>query len=159
MNRYTRQPEHVSLAAGDLRHCHFGGALSGYVLPLPWPGSPFSDFLFGIGLDADCLALFIDFHAMRTMHRHKTTIMPNKGAAHLVTRPAIRIFTQPDLSGQHDADHLVQGLCPASSGLFRLHSLQHLTQKLAIEREENIWRPSFRKAWRDYRKRSGAGFD
>jgi hypothetical protein len=51
------------------------------------------------------LALLIDFNAMRIMHRHKTTIMPNKAAdASGLNRP-VRLFAQPDLRGQHHADH------------------------------------------------------
>ena len=129
------------------------GALSGYVLPLPWVGSPLSDFLFGIGLMLIAVALFIDFRAMRLMHAHKTTIMPNKGASHLVTVGPFGFSRNPI--------YLANTMLTVGAGLMSgivwflpfAAIAAIITQELAIKREEKHLSAKFPKAWRDYAKK------
>ncbi|MGB8817923.1 MAG: isoprenylcysteine carboxylmethyltransferase family protein [Rhizobiaceae bacterium] len=128
-------------------------AFSGYVLPLPWPGSPFSDFLFMIGLAMIASALFIDFHAMRTMHRHKTTIMPNKGADHLVSTGPFAFSRNPI----YLANTMLTVGAGLMSGIFWFLPLAliaaMMTEQLAIKREEAHLSAKFPKAWRDYARK------
>ena len=128
-------------------------ALSGYVLPLPWVGSPLSDFLFGIGLMLIAVALFIDFRAMQLMHAHKTTIMPNKGASHLVTVGPFGFSRNPI--------YLANTMLTVGAGLMSgivwflpfAAIAAIITQELAIKREEKHLSAKFPKAWRDYAKK------
>lgn len=129
------------------------GALSGYVLPTPWPGSPLSDFLFGIGLMLIAVALFIDFRAMQLMHRHKTTIMPTKGASHLVTGGPFGFSRNPI--------YLANTMLTAGAGLMSgivwflpfAAVAAVITQELAIKREEKHLSAKFPKAWTDYARK------
>lgn len=129
------------------------GALSGYVLPLPWVGSPLSDFLFGIGLMLIAVALFIDIRAMQQMHVHKTTIMPNKGASHLVTGGPFGFSRNPI--------YLANTMLTVGAGLMSgiiwflpfAAIAAIVTQELAIKREEKHLSAKFPKAWRDYTKK------
>lgn len=126
------------------------GALSGYVLPLPWPQSPFSDFLFGIGFMLIALALLIDFNAMRIMQRHKTTIMPNKAAAHLVSSGPFA-FSRNPIYLANTILTIGAGLMAGIIWFIPLALIAaFMTQKLAIEREETHLAAKFGKNWRDY---------
>jgi protein-S-isoprenylcysteine O-methyltransferase Ste14 len=129
------------------------GAFSGYVLPLPWPGSPLSDFLFGIGMMLIAVALFIDFRTMQLMHQHKTTIMPNKGANHLVTSGPFGFSRNPI--------YLANTMLTVGAGLMSgivwflpfAAVAAIATQELAIKREEKHLAAKFPKAWTDYARK------
>lgn len=126
------------------------GALSGYALPLPWPGSPLSDFLFGIGFILIALALLIDFNAMRIMHRQKTTIMPNKAAVHLVTTGPFA-FSRNPIYVANTMLTIGAGLMAGIIWFIPMAFLAAIiTQKMAIEREEAHLAAKFGKTWRDY---------
>ena len=126
------------------------GALSPMLLPTPWTGSPFSDFLIGIGIMIIAVALFIDFKAMTTMHAQKTTIMPNKGAAHLVTNGPFS-FSRNPIYLANTMMTIGAGLCFGIIWFIPLaFAAAFLTQKLAIEREEKHLAAKFGKPWRDY---------
>lgn len=129
------------------------GALSGYVLPTPWPLPPLSDFLFGIGFLLVAIALAIDFYAMRTMHLKKTTIMPNKAAEHLVSTGPFAVSRNPI----YLANTMLTIGAGLMSGIIWFLPLAFIaafaTQKLAIEREEAHLSAKFGKNWRDYAKK------
>lgn len=126
------------------------GAVSGYFLPLPWPGSPLSDFLFGIGFMLIGVALFIDFRAMQIMHARKTTIMPNKGATHLVTEGPFA-FTRNPIYLANTILTVGAGLMSGIIWFLPLAAIAALiTQEFAIKREEIHLSGRFPKAWRDY---------
>jgi protein-S-isoprenylcysteine O-methyltransferase Ste14 len=128
------------------------GALSGYVLPLPWPQSPLSDFMFGIGAVLIALALFIDFRAMQTMHAHQTTVMPNKSASHLVTGGPFA-FTRNPIYLANTMLTIGAGLMSGIVWFLPLAAIAAvLTQEMAIKREEAHLAAKFPKAWRDYAK-------
>lgn len=126
------------------------GAASAFFLPTPWAGSPFSDFLTGIGVMIIAAALFIDFKAMTAMRDKKTTIMPNKGASHLVTSGPFSFSRNPI----YLANTMLTIGAGLSLGVIWFIPLAFIaafaTQKLAIEREEKHLAAKFGKPWRDY---------
>jgi protein-S-isoprenylcysteine O-methyltransferase Ste14 len=129
------------------------GALSGYVLPTPWPVSPTSDFLLAIGGLMIAGALFIDFSAMRTMTKAKTTIMPNKGSDHLVASGPFSFSRNPI----YLANTMITIGLGFMSGIIWFLPLALiaavLTQHLAIKREEAHLEARFGKAFREYAKK------
>jgi protein-S-isoprenylcysteine O-methyltransferase Ste14 len=126
------------------------GACSPLVLPTPWASSPFSDFLTGIGVMIIAVALFIDFKAMTIMRDKKTTIMPTKGAAHLVTTGPFSFSRNPI----YLANTMLTIGAGLSLGIIWFFPLAFIaafaTQKLAIVREEKHLAAKFGKPWRDY---------
>lgn len=129
------------------------GAFSGYLLPLPWPGSPLSDFLLGIGVVLIAGALLIDFRAMQLMRQHKTTIMPNKGASHLVTAGPFG-FSRNPIYLANTMLTIGAGLISGIVWFLPFAAVAALaTQELAIKREEKHLAANFPKAWRDYTKK------
>lgn len=129
------------------------GAISGYFLHTPWPGSPLSDFLVAIGAVLVAVALVIDFLAMRSMAAAKTTIMPNKGSAHLVTTGPFRVSRNPI--------YLANTMITIGAGFlfgiiwfFPLAIIAaFMTQEMAIKREEAHLDARFGKAFNEYKKR------
>ena len=129
------------------------GALSGYVLPTPWPSSPTSDFLLAIGALMVAAALFIDYRAMRTMTDAKTTIMPHKGSAHLVTKGPFAVSRNPI----YVANTMITLGAGLAFGIVWFIPLAFVaaffTSQLAIKREEAHLEARFGKAFRDYSKK------
>jgi protein-S-isoprenylcysteine O-methyltransferase Ste14 len=129
------------------------GAVSGYFLPTPWPGSPLSDFLVAIGGLMIAAALFIDFKAMRTMANAKTTIMPNRGSDHLVTKGPFALSRNPI--------YLANTMIAIGVGLLfgiiwfipLAFVAAFFTQELAVKREEAHLDARFGKSFRDYAKK------
>lgn len=128
-------------------------AVLGYTLPLPWLPSPMSDILFAIGWLMVAAAIALDLAAMRTMHGHRTTILPNKGSDHLVTEGPFGLTRNPIYVGN---TMLTLGIGLISGIVWFLPAAliaAFATQKLAIEREERHLDARFGKRYRDYRKR------
>jgi protein-S-isoprenylcysteine O-methyltransferase Ste14 len=66
----------------------------GHVMPLAWPGTDDAPArAVGIGIGIAGLLLFA--WAAMTLRRHQTTILPNKGADHLVTDGPFRFRRNP----------------------------------------------------------------
>lgn len=126
------------------------GALSKFFLPTPWIDSPGSDFLFGVGLLIILAGLALDIRAMQTLHAEKTTILPIKGADHLVTRGPYSLSRNPIYLG----NTLLTIGAAFVFGIIWFLPLAFiaalLTSKLAIEREEAHLSAKFGKNWRDY---------
>ena len=126
------------------------GALSKFVLPTPWIESPGSDFLFAIGVLIIVTGLTLDIRAMQTLHAAKTTILPIKGADHLVTSGPFKISRNPIYLG----NTLLTFGAGLVFGIIWFLPLAFiaalLTSKLAIEREEAHLSAKFGKNWRDY---------
>ena len=98
-------------------------------------------------------ALAIDVGAMRTMSKHRTTILPHRGSAHLVTDGPFSFTRNPIYLGN---TMLTLGIGLISGNLwFMAMALvaAFATQKLAIEREEKHLYERFGKRFRDYSKR------
>jgi protein-S-isoprenylcysteine O-methyltransferase Ste14 len=129
------------------------GAFSNFVLPKPWPESPTSDFLAAIGGLMIAAALFVDFSAMRTMTKAKTTIMPNKGAEHIVTNGPFSFSRNPI----YLANTFITAGIGLLSGIIWFLPLAlfaaFMTQHLAIKREEAHLEARFGKAFREYAKK------
>ena len=126
------------------------GALSKFVLPTPWLDSPASDFLFAVGTLIIIAGLVLDIRAMQTLHAAKTTILPIKGADHLVTGGPYKISRNPIYLG----NTLLTFGAGLVFGIIWFLPLAFiaaiLTSKLAIEREEAHLSAKFGKNWRDY---------
>ncbi|MAZ15455.1 MAG: isoprenylcysteine carboxyl methyltransferase [Ahrensia sp.] len=129
------------------------GALLGWALPSPWFLGSTSELLLGFGFIMVLVALGIDFAAMTTMHRAKTTIMPNRGSRHLVTK-GVFAFSRNPIYVANTMLVIGAGLISGIAWYFPLALIAaYATQKLAIEREEKHLESHFGKAYRDYKKR------
>lgn len=125
----------------------------GTLVPLPWLPPPASELLFAIGWVAIAGALAIDVAAMRTLHRSRTTVLPYRGASHLVTGGPYAVSRNPI--------YLSNTILTAGIGLVAGNAwflplalaAAFATGKLAIEREERHLEARFGKRWRDYAKR------
>lgn len=121
--------------------------------PLPWFGAPLSDILFAVGWLAIVAVVAIDLSAMRTLARHKTTMMPNRASTHLVTEGPFSFTRNPI----YLSNTLLMFGVALISGImwFVLLGLiaAFLTQKLAIEREEKHLAARFGKRYFDYSRR------
>jgi len=124
-----------------------------WLWPLPWLGSPLSDFLLPVGVLTGLGAIAIDVAAMRTLGRARTTIMPNRASENLVTTGPYSFTRNPIYLGNTMlmiAAALVFGIAwfipLALAAAFA-------TQKLAIEREEHHLAIRFGKRYRDYQKK------
>ncbi len=125
----------------------------GLLFPLPWISAPLSDILFAAGWLLVAAMVALDFSAMRTMARAKTTIMPNKASEHLVTTGAFSFTRNPIYLG-NTLFMIGVGLITGIAWFLPLAIVAaFLTQKLAIEREEKHLEARFGKKYRDYAKR------
>lgn len=122
-------------------------------LPLPWIGAPLSDILFAAGWLAVIATVAIEYAAMRTLARAKTTIMPNRASEHLVTNGPFSFTRNPIYLGN---TLLMIGIGLISGIVwFVLFAViaAFATQKLAIEREEKHLQGRFGKRYHDYTRR------
>lgn len=125
----------------------------GLLYPLPWISAPLSDILFAAGWLLVAAMVALDFSAMRTMARAKTTIMPNRASEHLVTTGAFSFTRNPIYLG-NTLLMIGVGLITGIAWFLLLAIVAaFLTQKLAIEREERHLEARFGKRYRDYAKR------
>jgi protein-S-isoprenylcysteine O-methyltransferase Ste14 len=125
----------------------------GLLFPLPWISAPLSDILFAAGWLLVAAMVALDFSAMRTMARAKTTIRPDRASEHLVTTGAFSITRNPIYLG-NTLLMLGVGLITGIAWFLPLAiAAAFLTQKLAIEREEKHLEARFGKKYRDYAKR------
>jgi len=125
----------------------------GLLFPLPWISAPLSDILFAAGWLLVAAMVALDFSAMRTMARAKTTIMPNRPSEHLVTTGAFSFTRNPIYLGN---TLLMIGIGLITGIVWFLPlaiAAAFATQKLAIEREERHLEGRFGKRYRDYAKR------
>lgn len=124
-----------------------------WLLPLPWIPRPLSELLFAVGWLVVGAALAIEFSAMRTMARAKTTIMPNRGSDHLVTNGPFSFTRNPIYLG-NTMLMIGIGLIAGIVWFILLAPVAAFaTQKLAIEREERHLEIRFGKKFRDYAKK------
>lgn len=122
----------------------------GRVSPLPWPGLDDTAARFvGFGLGLFGLALIL--WAARTLWRHKTTVLPNKGVSELVTDGPFRFRRNPIYIG----DALIMlGLAEISKNVWLVILVPvflGLVTWLAILPEERHLEAKFGARWRAYR--------
>ena len=123
------------------------------VYPLPFIGPPLSDILFAGGGLLIIGVVAIDFSAIRTLQRAKTTVMPHRGSEHLVTEGPFS-FSRNPIYLANTMLMFGAGLMSQIVWFFPLGLIAaFLTQKLAIEREEKHLEIRFGKRYRDYAKR------
>jgi protein-S-isoprenylcysteine O-methyltransferase Ste14 len=123
------------------------------VYPLPFIGPPLSDILFAGGGLLIIGVIAIDFSAIRTLQRAKTTVMPHRGSEHLVTEGPFS-FSRNPIYLANTMLMFGAGLMSQIVWFFPLGLIAaFLTQKLAIEREERHLEIRFGKRYRDYTKR------
>ena len=121
-----------------------------WTLPLPWPGGALGAMLAAAGLCLAGAAIALDVTAAMAFRRHRTTIMPHRGATALITRGPFAWSRNPI--------YVANTLLVAGAGLIfgiawlLLAALGGalLTQKLAIEREERHLAARFGAAWEEY---------
>ena len=124
-----------------------------WLLPLPWIGPPMNELLFAVGWVVVAGAIAIDISAMRTMARARTTILPHRGAEHLVTKGPFSFTRNPIYLG-NTMLMIGIGLISGIAWFVILAPVAaFVTQKLAIEREEKHLEAKFGKAFRDYAKK------
>lgn len=127
-------------------------------IPLPWFDGMASDMLFGFGAIGIICALLIDFSAMRTLHRKRTTIMPHRRADHLVTT-GVYGWSRNPIYLANTMLVLGVGLLSGVAWYILLAFLAAFaTQQMAIRREEKHLEHRFGKAFRDYRKKVSRWF-
>lgn len=125
-----------------------------WVLPLPWPEGVIRIVLAAVGLCLACAAVALDVTAALAFRRHRTTILPHRGASALITDGPFAKSRNPI--------YLANTLLVTGAGLiFGIGWLviaavagAVLTQRLAIEREERHLAARFGQDWQDYAART-----
>ncbi len=131
--------------------------IAGYLLfrvePVPWPGGMAGEWLFMAGLIIIGGALFLDVRTFLELRKHKTTILPHRGASHLVTTGPFSFSRNPIYLSN---TLLMFGLAMVfANAWFALTGLAaaFATNTLAIRREEKHLELKFGSHWRQYAKR------
>lgn len=137
---------------------YIGFTLAGIVLhkfmPLGWPNSALQIILAALGLCLICAGVALELVTAATFRRHRTTILPHKGATALITdgpftksRNPIYVGNTLLLLGAGLLFGIAWFIPAALAAAFT-------TQKLAIEREERHLGIRFGKDWEDYAART-----
>jgi protein-S-isoprenylcysteine O-methyltransferase Ste14 len=130
------------------------GFVLGRLLPLPWPGGMAGEWLFMTGLLLIACALFIDVRTFLELRKHKTTIMPNKAADHLVTSGPFS-FSRNPIYVSNTMLTIGLGFAFANAWLFICGLTAAFgTHHLAILREERHLAAKFGTAWHHYTKKA-----
>ncbi len=125
----------------------------GQWIALPWLPPPFSDVVFAIGWLLAAGAIVIAVLSVRTMIRHKTTVMPTRASEHLVSDGPFAISRNPIYLAYVT---LLFGIGLITSNLWFLPvalAAAFAIRKLAIEPEEAHLALRFGKRYRDYSKK------
>lgn len=124
-----------------------------WAAPLPWLGEPLAGMLLVAGIALAITAVAMVITAIHTLHRARTTVRLDRPAAHLVQNGPYSISRNPIYLGN---TLLMIGIGLAAGMLwFVILAVvaAFLTQKLAIEREEQHLDQRFGRKYRDYCKR------
>jgi protein-S-isoprenylcysteine O-methyltransferase Ste14 len=123
------------------------GVLAQRVTPLPWFGGEVAKVM---GAILAIAAVSIDLATFATFRKHKTTIMPNQAATNLITTGPFAWSRNP-IYVANTALVLGAGLYFGNLWLVGLVFVAAvITQKLAIEREEQHLAAKFGAAWDSY---------
>ncbi|MGB7285318.1 MAG: isoprenylcysteine carboxylmethyltransferase family protein [Salaquimonas sp.] len=129
------------------------GVLLGIYYPLPWISGIISDLAFMLGLILIATAIFIDVRTFLELRKHKTTIMPNQAANHLVTSGPFSFSRNPIYLSNTILTFGI-GMASQNVWLFGTGLLAAIaTNHLAILREEKHLSHKFGNAWHKYSKR------
>ena len=125
-----------------------------YLVPLPWPGGTARIILAATGLCLVCAGVALEIATALAFRRHRTTILPHRGATALITggpfsksRNPIYVGNTLLLAGAGLLFGIAWLLLAAPVAAF-------LTQKLAIEREERHLAARFGADWQAYAART-----
>jgi protein-S-isoprenylcysteine O-methyltransferase Ste14 len=125
----------------------------GYWIRTPWLPPPFSDVVFAVGWLIAAASIVVAALSIRTLVRHKTTVLPTRASEHLVTDGPFAISRNPIylayvmlLAGVGLIGSNIWFLLVALAAAFAI-------RKLAIEPEEAHLALRFGKRYRDYSKR------
>ena len=153
MTDETTRPSNFPWAVAVYLSAVVASIFGGLFYPLPWFTAPLSDMLFAIGLLIVIGAVLIVVSAIRAMVRAKTTVLPNKGASHLVTNGPFAFSRHPIYLANTMAMFGL-GLIGESAWFFIFALVAaFVTRKLAIEPEERHLTAKFGKKYRDYSRR------
>lgn len=125
-----------------------------YLVPLPWPEGPVRIVLAAVGLCLVCAGVALEIATSLAFRRHRTTILPHRGATALITEGPFAKSRNPIYLGNT--------LLLAGAGLLfgiawlllAAPATALLTQKLAIEREERHLAARFGQDWQAYAART-----
>jgi protein-S-isoprenylcysteine O-methyltransferase Ste14 len=129
---------------------YIGCALVAVLINRAWPLAAESAALKWIGGLLLVVAIAIELWSFATFRKHQTTIMPNKGAAHLISDGPFRFSRNPIYVAN---TILVTGAALFFDDLWLIPAAfiaALLTQELAIKREEKHLALKFSQAWKDY---------
>lgn len=124
------------------------------LLPLPWPRGGASAALAAAGLVMVVAGLALDIGTMISFARHRTTVMPHRGASRLITTGPFRISRNPLYVAN---TLLVSGAGLIFGSLWLVLAAlagAALTAQLAITREEQHLALRFGRDWEDYAART-----
>jgi protein-S-isoprenylcysteine O-methyltransferase Ste14 len=129
---------------------YIGMAIIAVVLNRVWPLASNSSPLKYLGAVLLAVAIAIEAWSFLTFRKHRTTIMPNKGAEHLITSGPFAHSRNPIYVAN---TILVSGIGLYFGNLWLLPAAfiaALLTQELAIKREEKHLAFKFGEAWTTY---------
>ena len=131
-----------------------GVLLHGY-MPLPWlPDGPLRLGTAAIGLCGLCAGIALEIVTFLTFRRHRTTILPHRGASALITDGPFAKSRNPIYTGNTllilSAGLLFGIVWLLPAGLVAAA----MVQKLAIEREERHLAARFGATWEAYAART-----
>lgn len=130
-----------------------GSIYLGNIFPLPWLPATISDSLFAAGIALVIGGFGLDLYAIRTLFKHKTTVMPTKGAVHLVTSGPFALSRNPIYLGNTILT-VGLGIALANPWLFIGAIVAALaTNFLQIVPEEKHLAHRFGKPWHTYCKK------
>src|SRR4051812_28842611 len=153
MNDIERRPSRLPWPPFVYAAAIAAGLILNEIYPLPYFGPPLSDLLFAAGWLLVAGAVAIHVSAFRALKRARTTIMPHRGAEHLVIGGAFSFSRNPIYLANTMLTFAV-GLVAGIAWFFPLALIAaFLTFKLAIEGEERHLEIRFGKKYRDYAKR------
>lgn len=120
---------------------------------MPWIPRPISDLLYAVGWVCIVAVVAIDYSAVMTMRRARTTILPTRASAHLVTNGPFSFSRNPIYLGNALLIFGI-GLIVGSVWYFVFGLLAgFLTSKFAIAQEEKHLAGRFGKKYHDYARR------
>ena len=129
------------------------GWLMGNFLGKSWPSGVVAEMGFMLGLILIASALFIDVRTYLELKKHKTTILPHKGAAHLVTSGPFSFSRNPIYLSNtlltFGIGFVFNNFWMFLTGILAAMATHHL----AILREEKHLMIKFGNEWRKYTKK------
>ncbi len=146
MRDFSDRPNHIPWPP----LIYIGCAIVAVIVNRAWPIAAESAVLKWIGVLLLVVAIAIEVWSFFTFRKHQTTIMPNKGAAHLISDGPFGFSRNPIYVAN---TILMTGAALFFDALWLIPaavSAALLTQELAIKREEQHLALKFGQAWIDY---------